>query len=52
MDKDVRLALERAHELQAASPLTERLQEVFAEAMARGWADEDFSVLYRLAETK
>jgi 3-hydroxyisobutyrate dehydrogenase-like beta-hydroxyacid dehydrogenase len=52
MDKDVRLALERAHELQAASPLTERLQEVFAEAMAQGWADEDFSVLYRLAEMK
>ncbi len=52
MDKDIRLSLERAHELKAACPLTERLKEIFSEGMAKGWADEDFSVLYRLADTK
>jgi 3-hydroxyisobutyrate dehydrogenase-like beta-hydroxyacid dehydrogenase len=49
MDKDLRLALERAAELGAACPLTQRLKEVFSAGMAEGWGDEDFSVLYRLA---
>jgi 3-hydroxyisobutyrate dehydrogenase-like beta-hydroxyacid dehydrogenase len=52
MDKDVRLALERARQLQAAAPLAERLKEIYAEGMAAGWGDEDFSVLYRLVSEK
>jgi 3-hydroxyisobutyrate dehydrogenase-like beta-hydroxyacid dehydrogenase len=52
MDKDIRLALARAGELQAACPLTSRLKEVFSEGMAQGWGDEDFSVLFRLIERK
>ena len=52
MDKDLRLALSRAEELQTACPLTQRLKDVFAEGMAAGWGEEDFSVLYRLAANK
>jgi 3-hydroxyisobutyrate dehydrogenase-like beta-hydroxyacid dehydrogenase len=52
MDKDVRLALERAAELKTACPLTERLKEVFSEAMKTGWGEEDFSVVYRLISEK
>lgn len=52
MDKDIRLALARAGELQASCPLTQRLKELFAEGMARGWGEEDFSVLFRLIERK
>lgn len=52
MDKDLRLALSRAGELDAACPLTARLKEVFSEGMAEGWGDEDFSVLYRLIAKK
>jgi 3-hydroxyisobutyrate dehydrogenase-like beta-hydroxyacid dehydrogenase len=48
MDKDVRLALERAAALKTACPLTERLKEIFSEAMKTGWGEEDFSVLYRM----
>jgi 3-hydroxyisobutyrate dehydrogenase-like beta-hydroxyacid dehydrogenase len=52
MDKDIRLALERAAELKTACPLTERLKEVFSKAMEAGWGEEDFSVLYRLISEK
>lgn len=52
MDKDVRLALERAAELKLDLPLTRRVKELFSEAMARGWADEDFAVLYRQVAEK
>ena len=52
MDKDVRLALERARQLHAAAPLTERLKEVFTQAMTAGWGDADFSVLYRLVSER
>ncbi len=52
MDKDIRLALERATELKAACPLTERLKEVFTEGMEAGWGDEDFAVVYRLIQNK
>ena len=52
MDKDIRLALERARALQMATPLTARLKEVLSEGMAAGWGDEDFSVLYRLIQQK
>lgn len=48
MDKDVRIALERAAELHVACPLTERLKGLFSEAMDAGWGEEDFAVLYRL----
>lgn len=48
MDKDVRIALERAAELKASCPLTGRLKDIFTEAMKAGWGDDDFSVLYRL----
>ncbi len=52
MDKDVRLALERAAELKVACPLTERLKEVFTEGMEAGWGEEDFAVVYRLIQKK
>jgi len=52
MDKDIRLALERAGELKADCPLTRRLKEIFSDGMAAGFGDEDFSVLYRLARRK
>ncbi len=52
MDKDVRLALERAAELHLDLPLTRRLKELFSEAMARGWGEEDFAVLYRQVAEK
>lgn len=52
MDKDVRLALERAEELQLDLPLTRRLKELFSEAMGRGWGEEDFAVLYRQVAEK
>lgn len=47
MDKDIRLALDRAAALKTACPLTERLKELFAQGVAAGWGDEDFSVVYR-----
>lgn len=52
MDKDVRLAIERARALHVATPLTERLKEIFTDGMAAGCGDEDFSVLYRLVRNK
>jgi 3-hydroxyisobutyrate dehydrogenase-like beta-hydroxyacid dehydrogenase len=52
MDKDVRIALERAAELRVACPLTERLKGLFSEAMQAGWGEEDFAVLYRLIAAK
>ena len=50
MDKDIRLALERARALQMATPLTARLKEVLSEGMAAGWGDEDFISLIRLTQ--
>jgi 3-hydroxyisobutyrate dehydrogenase-like beta-hydroxyacid dehydrogenase len=47
MDKDVRLALERTRELGVAAPLTERLKEIFTEAVQAGMGEDDFSTLYR-----
>ncbi|MEI6563180.1 MAG: NAD(P)-dependent oxidoreductase [bacterium] len=52
MDKDIRIALDRAAELKAACPLTERLKDIFSEAMQAGLGAEDFSVLYRLISEK
>ena len=52
MDKDIRIALERAAELKAACPLSERLKDIFSEAMKSGWGEEDFAVLYRLISEK
>lgn len=48
MDKDIRLALERARELKAAVPLTERLKEIFSDGMKSGLGEDDFAVLYKL----
>jgi 3-hydroxyisobutyrate dehydrogenase-like beta-hydroxyacid dehydrogenase len=47
MNKDLRLFLSRTRELGLGLPQAERLEDRFAAAMARGWGDEDFSVLYR-----
>ena len=47
MDKDLRLVLERAETANADLPQTVHLKELFNEAMARGWGEEDFAVLYR-----
>ena len=47
MDKDVRLAVERARELGATMPQTEKLKDLFTQAMRNGWEDDDFSVIYR-----
>lgn len=52
MDKDIRLALERATELKLDLPLTTRLKELFSEAMARGWGEDDFAVLYKQVAEK
>jgi 3-hydroxyisobutyrate dehydrogenase-like beta-hydroxyacid dehydrogenase len=52
MDKDIRLAQERARELHVAIPLTDRLKEIFSEGMQNGWSEEDFSVLFRLIKQK
>lgn len=51
MDKDIRLALERAAELNAACPLTEQLKKIFSQGMSAGHGDADFSVLYQLLKT-
>ncbi len=47
MDKDLRLALERAVALDARLPHTRHVKHLFTEAMNRGWGEEDFAVLYR-----
>lgn len=52
MDKDIRLALERAAELKLDLPLTRRLKELFTEAMTRGWGEDDFAVLYKQVAEK
>ncbi len=52
MDKDIRLAQERARELHIATPLTDRLKEIFDEGMKAGWGEEDFAVLFRLIQQK
>ena len=49
MDKDLRLALERAAELKTDLPQAKRLKEIFSEAMAAGMGEDDFSTVYRLA---
>lgn len=52
MDKDLRLALERASELQLDLPQTRLLKESFSKAMAQGWSEDDFAVLYRQVAQK
>ena len=47
MDKDLRLAVERAAELGANLPQTKDLKGLFSQAMKNGWGDDDFSVIYR-----
>lgn len=49
MNKDIRLALQRAQELGVSTPLTQRLKAVFTAAMEAGMCEEDFSTIYRLA---
>lgn len=49
MDKDIRLALARASELNTACPLTRRLKEIFTQGMEAGLGEQDFSVLHQLA---
>lgn len=48
MDKDIRLALERAAVLGTPCPLTERLKEIFSKGMSSGLAEQDFSAIYKL----
>jgi 3-hydroxyisobutyrate dehydrogenase-like beta-hydroxyacid dehydrogenase len=52
MDKDLRLAMERATELQLDLPQTRRLKEAYSAAMAQGWGEDDFAVLYRQVAAK
>ena len=52
MDKDIRLALDRAAELKLDLPLTRRLKDLFSEAMTRGWGEDDFAVLYKQVAEK
>lgn len=52
MDKDLRLAQDRARALKVATPLTDRLKEIFSAGMEAGWGEEDFAVLYRLLKQK
>ncbi len=46
MDKDLRLALESAGDLPL--PQLRKLKELYDAGMAKGWGDEDFSVLMKL----
>ncbi len=48
MDKDIRLALARASELNTSCPLTRRLKEIFTAGMEAEMGEQDFSVLYQL----
>lgn len=38
--------------IKVACPLSERLKDIFSEAMKSGWGEEDFAVLYRLISEK
>jgi 3-hydroxyisobutyrate dehydrogenase-like beta-hydroxyacid dehydrogenase len=51
MDKDIRLALERAAVLGTPCPLTERLKEIFSKGMAGGLGEQDFSSIYKLVSS-
>lgn len=48
MDKDIRIALERAAELKTPCILTERLKEIFSRGMTGGLGEQDFSAIYKL----
>lgn len=50
MLKDVQLGLQLANSLKVETPVTSATQGRMTEAMADGWADEDFSVVYRTYE--
>jgi len=47
MDKDLRLFVERARQLNLPLIQARHLKDIFSAAMAQGWGDEDFSVLHR-----
>jgi len=49
MDKDLRLFVERAAELNLCLRHAAALKRIFSDAMNHGWGDEDYSVLQRLA---
>ena len=49
MDKDLRLALDRARELKLDLPQSRRLKEAFAAAVSAGLGEADFSAVYRWA---
>lgn len=52
MDKDIRLALARASELETSCPLTRRLKEIFTAGMEAELGEQDFSVVYQLARQR
>jgi 3-hydroxyisobutyrate dehydrogenase len=50
MLKDLRYGLELAHELGVQLPLLEKTCELYAEAEARGWGDQDYAAVAKLLE--
>lgn len=50
MDKDIKLALDEASRLEAALPAGMTVSDVFSEAMAAGFGDDDFLSIARTVE--
>ena len=48
--KDIGLATELAREYQVPMPMTTLAEQIAIQALARGWADEDNNVVFRLQE--
>ena len=48
MKKDLHLVAQSAHECGIAMPTTNLVKELFAMGLQEGWADEDFSAIYKL----
>jgi 3-hydroxyisobutyrate dehydrogenase len=48
--KDIGLATELAREYQVPMPMTSLAEQIAIQALARGWADEDNNVVFRLQE--
>ena len=50
LEKDLRLALETAHESEVELPQTTALREMYRQGLQRGWGDDDFIGLERLLD--
>ena len=50
MDKDLKLAMKEISKLKINLPLSKGIKKVFANAMKKGWQNEDFSCIAKLLE--